>query len=68
TPSEKLDDSRIIAVMLLALALMYYISEFGSNGCILGLNIVIGLFLFLGLLSHGTLERYYRTVHSGIGG
>ena len=68
TPAQKLDDSRIIAVILLALALMYYISEFGSNGFNLGLNIVIGLFLFIGLLSHGTLERYYRAVHSGIGG
>ncbi|MGO2363039.1 MAG: short-chain fatty acid transporter [Psychrobacter sp.] len=68
TPAQKLDDSRIIAVILLALALMYYISEFGTNGFNLGLNIVIGLFLFIGLLSHGTLERYYRAVNSGIGG
>ena len=50
TPAQKLDDSRIIAVVLLALALMYYISEFGTNGFNLGLNIVIGLFLFIGLL------------------
>ncbi|WP_367109923.1 short-chain fatty acid transporter [uncultured Psychrobacter sp.] len=68
TPAQKLDDSRIVAIILLALALMYYISEFGSNGFNLGLNIVIGLFLFIGLLSHGTLERYYRAVKSGIGG
>ncbi|OLF39335.1 short-chain fatty acid transporter [Psychrobacter sp. Cmf 22.2] len=68
TPAQMLDDSRIVAVILLALALMYYISEFGSNGFNLGLNIVIGLFLFVGLLSHGTLERYYRAVNSGIGG
>lgn len=68
TPAQRLDDSRIVAVILLALALMYYISEFGSNGFNLGLNIVIGLFLFVGLLSHGTLERYYRAVNSGIGG
>lgn len=68
TPAQKLDDSRIVAVILLALAVMYYISEFGNNGFNLGLNIVIGLFLFIGLLSHGTLERYYRAVKSGIGG
>jgi short-chain fatty acids transporter len=68
TPAQILDDSRIVAMVLLALALMYYISEFGSNGFNLGLNIVIGLFLFVGLLSHGTLERYYRAVNSGIGG
>ncbi|MEN2750546.1 TIGR00366 family protein [Psychrobacter sp. FBL11] len=68
TPAQILDDSRIVAIVLLALALMYYISEFSSNGFNLGLNIVIGLFLFVGLLSHGTLERYYRAVNSGIGG
>ncbi|MGM8908645.1 short-chain fatty acid transporter [Psychrobacter sp. 1U1] len=68
TPAQMLDDSRVVAIVLLALALMYYISEFSSNGFNLGLNIVIGLFLFVGLLSHGTLERYYRAVNSGIGG
>lgn len=68
TPAQKLDDSRIVAIILLLLAVMYYINEFGTNGFDLGLNIVIGLFLFIGLLSHGTLERYYRAVQSGIGG
>lgn len=68
TPAQKLDDSRIVAIILLALAVMYYMNEFGSNGFNLGLNIVIGLFLFIGLLSHGTLERYYRAVNSGISG
>jgi len=68
TPAQKLDDSRIVALILVALALMYYINEFGTKGFDLGLNIVIGLFLFIGLLSHGTLERYYLAVKSGIGG
>lgn len=68
TPAQKLDDSRIVAIILLALAVMYYINEFGANGFNLGLNIVIGLFLFVGLLAHGTLERYYRAVNSGISG
>lgn len=67
TPAQKLDDSRLIALVLLVFAVMYYISEF-SGGFSLGLDIVIGLFLFVGLLSHGTLERYYRAVNSGIGG
>ncbi len=66
TPAQKLDDSRLIAFVLLALAVMYYVNEFTSNGFSLGFNIVIGLFLFIGLLAHGTLERYYRAVNSGI--
>lgn len=68
TPAQKVDDSRVIAVVLCAMAVMYYISEFGTNGFNLGLNIVIGLFLFIGLMAHGTLERYYHAVKSGIGG
>lgn len=68
TPAQKLDDSRWIAGVLLVFAGMYYVSEFGQSGFSLGLDIVIGLFLFIGLLSHGTLERYYRAVGSGIGG
>lgn len=68
TPAKKLDDSRIMALFLFALGVMYYIHEFGSNGFNLSLNIVIGLFLFIGLLAHGTLERYYRAVDSGING
>lgn len=68
TPAQKLDDSRIIMLLLLGLAVLYYVGEFGANGFNLGLNIVIGLFLFVGLLAHGTLERYYRAVDGGISG
>lgn len=68
TPAQKLDDSRIVAFLLLGMAVLYYIQEFGKNGFSLGLNIVIGLFLFIGLLAHGTLERYYRAVDGGING
>lgn len=68
TPAQKLDDSRIVAIILFALAVMYYINEFSANGFNLGLNIVIGLFLFIGLMSHGTPQRYYQAVESGIGG
>ncbi|MFL1732620.1 short-chain fatty acid transporter [Moraxella oculi] len=68
TPAQKLDDGRMVAVLLLGMALLYYVAEFGENGFSLGLNIVIGLFLFVGLLAHGSLERYYRAVDGGING
>lgn len=68
TPAQKLDDSRIIALALFIFAVMYYINYFGNNGFSLGLDIVIGLFLFIGLMAHGTLQRYYRAVEKGIGG
>ncbi|PNK60053.1 short-chain fatty acid transporter [Psychrobacter sp. FDAARGOS_221] len=68
TPAQKLDDSRIVALALFAFGVLYYINYFSANGFNLGLNIVIGLFLFIGLMAHGTLERYFRAVESGIGG
>ena len=67
TPAQKIDDSRLMMIVLVVLALGYFIAEF-SKGLNFGLNIVIGLFLFIGLLAHGTLERYYRAVADGIGG
>lgn len=68
TPAQKLDDSRVVAWLLFTFAILYYINYFTNNGFSLGLDIVIGLFLFIGLMAHGTLERYYRAVKSGIGG
>lgn len=67
TPAQKLDDSRLMMILLMMLAVGYFTVEFGK-GANFGLNIVIGLFLFIGLFAHGTLERYYRAVKDGIGG
>lgn len=68
TPAQRLDDSRLIALAVGALAVLYYVDEFMTHGVNLGLNVVIGLFLFCGLLAHGSLARYYRAVEGGIGG
>lgn len=68
TPAEKLDDNRLMMVVVLALGMMYLFSYFSEKGFNLGLNIVIGLFLFLGILAHGTLERYYRAIENSIKG
>ncbi|UNU74049.1 TIGR00366 family protein [Moraxella nasovis] len=67
TPAQKLDDSRLMMMALVVLALLYYVGEF-SKGADIGLNIVIGIFLFLGVMAHGTIERYYRAVGDGISG
>ncbi|OOR89572.1 short-chain fatty acid transporter [Moraxella caviae] len=67
TPAERLDDSRIIMAILGVVALLYYVGKF-TQGVEIGLNIVIGLFLFAGVVLHGSLERYYRAVGNGIGG
>lgn len=68
TPAEHMDDSRPMAWVILALAAIYLYGYFAAKGFNLGLNIVIGIFLFAGLLAHGTLERYYRAIEDSIKG
>lgn len=68
TWAHKMDDSRFLAVLLLALGAAYLYAYFSSKGFVLGLNIVIALFLFAGLLAHGTPERYSRAVEESARG
>ena len=68
TLAQRLDDSRILGWLLVAVAAVYFVYYFMANGFALTLNIVIGLFLFFGLLLHGSPERYMRAVQESIGG
>jgi short-chain fatty acids transporter len=68
TPAQRLDDSRILGLLIVFLAAVYFVYYFATNGFSLTLNIVIGLFLFIGLLLHGTPERYMRAVQESVGG
>ncbi|SNS97784.1 short-chain fatty acid transporter [Pseudomonas segetis] len=68
TPAQRLDDSRILNLIIVAVAVIYFTYYFINNGLALSLNIVIGLFLFVGLFLHGSPERYMRAVQDGIGG
>src|SRR3989338_6160155 len=68
TAAQRLDDSRILGLITVGLALVYFIYYFANSGFVLTLNIVIGLFLFIGLLLHGSPERYTRAVQDSIGG
>ena len=68
TPAQRLDDSRILGLLIVLLAAVYFGYYFITNGFALTLNIVIGLFLFTGLLLHGTPERYMRAVQESVSG
>lgn len=71
TPAQRLDDSRLLSLALVGMALVYFVGHFASQGFALGLNVVIALFLFSGLLLHGSPERYMRAMDEsvrGIGG
>lgn len=68
TPAQKWDDSRLMAWLLAGLGAVYLYGHFSQAGFNLALNVVIGLFLFVGLLAHGTPERYSRAVEDSAKG
>lgn len=68
TPAQRLDDSLVLNLFILALGAVYFGYYFSENGLVVTLNIMIGLFLFIGLALHGSPERYMRAVQHGIGG
>ncbi|ETD72885.1 short-chain fatty acid transporter [Pelistega indica] len=68
TWAQKVDDNRFLALILVFFGAAYIYGHFSSKGFSLSLNIVIGLFLFLGLLAHGTLERYSRAMEESAKG
>src|SRR3546814_7230396 len=53
---------------MVALAVLFFYRHFSENGLALSLNIVISIFLFAGLLMHGTPERYMRAIEESIRG
>ncbi len=68
TPAQRLDDSRLLALALAGMALVYFVGYFANQGFTLNLNLVIALFLFAGLLLHGTPERYMRAMDESVRG
>lgn len=68
TLAQKWDDSRLMVLLLVALGAVYLYGYFSKAGFNLALNVVIALFLFAGLLAHGTPERYGRAVEDSAKG
>ncbi len=68
TPAERLENSRIITWITSALGLVFIVYYFITEGFTLGLNIVNFIFLFVGILLHGTPIRYVRAVQEAVKG
>jgi short-chain fatty acids transporter len=68
TPAERLENSRIISLLagILGLAFLFY--YFASKGFNLNLDIVNFLFLFLGILFHGTPKQFLEAVLNAVKG
>jgi len=69
TAAEKLEYSPIVTILLGAMGVIYLVNYFYTNGVLnLSLNIVIFVFMWLGILLHGTPISYIRAVGEAIKG
>ncbi|WP_047983607.1 short-chain fatty acid transporter [Ornithinibacillus californiensis] len=66
TPAERLENSKIISYLIGLLGLAFVIYHFVTNGFDLNLNIVNFIFLFLGILFHGTPRRFLNSVTGAV--
>lgn len=66
TPAEKLENSRIISLLIGVMGLAYIFYHFATKGFDLNINIVNFIFLFLGILLHNTTRQFLNTVSNGV--
>lgn len=60
TPAERMEHSRVLGWIVSLLGISYLVIHLGFRGGSLDLNSVIMIFLFVGLLLHGTPLNYVR--------
>jgi len=66
TPAEKIENSKIVSILLSIMGFVYnYIK---TKGFALNLNLVNFIFLFLGILLHGTPRRYLNALAEAVKG
>ncbi|GLB59141.1 short-chain fatty acid transporter [Cytobacillus sp. NCCP-133] len=68
TPAERLENSRIVSLLIGIFGLVFLFYYFAANGFKLNLDIVNFLFLFLGILFHGTPRHFLEAVVNAVKG
>ncbi|KQL21032.1 short-chain fatty acid transporter [Cytobacillus solani] len=68
TPAERLENSRILSLLIGLFGLVFLFYYFAQNGFKLNLDIVNFLFLFLGILFHGTPKHFLEAVMNAVKG
>jgi short-chain fatty acids transporter len=68
TPAEKMENSKILWGLVVLMGFAYVVFHFMTKGFDLNLNIVNFIFMFTGILLHGTLRRYIDAVIEGAKG
>ncbi|WP_201777921.1 short-chain fatty acid transporter [Ornithinibacillus contaminans] len=66
TPADRMENSRIISLLVGILGLIFIVYHFIQNGLDLNINIVNFIFLFLGILFHGTPRRFLNSVSEAV--
>jgi short-chain fatty acids transporter len=62
---DRLDQSKILNYLVVIMGIVYIIQTFYKTGFNLTLNLLIFIFIILGLALHGTLLRYGKAVAQG---
>jgi len=60
TPAQRLEQSRLVLGVVLLLGAVFLVWHFATRGFVLDLNVVILLFLVLGMALHGTPAAYLK--------
>jgi short-chain fatty acids transporter len=68
TPADKLENSKFVSLLIGVLGLAFLFYYFANNGFKLNLDIVNFLFLFLGILFHGTPKQFLDAVLNAVKG
>lgn len=68
TPAERLENSWILSMVIGVLGIAFIVYYFGQNGFALTLDLVNFMFLFLGILFHGTPRKYLIAVQEAVKG
>ncbi|WP_102274042.1 short-chain fatty acid transporter [Cytobacillus massiliigabonensis] len=68
TPAERLENSRILSLLIGLFGIVFLFYYFVQNGFKLNLDIVNFLFLFLGILFHGTPKLFLEAVMNAVKG
>lgn len=68
TPAEKVERSRLLTWLVALLEITYLVVSLGFKGAAFDLGAVIMIFLFLGILFHGTPVAYVRAFGKAVSG
>lgn len=66
SPAAKLENSRVISLLVGLMGLVFLFMYFAEKGFLLNLDIVIFGFLFLGILLHGTPRKFLNAMGDAV--